>query len=150
MSMIGIVNRKSKIASRKSSCSPSLPFISASQPAPRSKKSAGRFYPADKNMSKKKQLETFKTILQKQFPLLKEQYAVATLEVFGSYVRHEEKTDSDLDILVTFNEAPSLLKFIRLERQLSELLGVKVDLVLKDSLKPAIGERILQEAEPVT
>lgn len=103
----------------------------------------------NKNMSKKKQLETFKTILQKQFPLLKEQYAVATLEVFGSYVRHEEKTDSDLDILVTFNEAPSLLKFIRLERQLSELLGVKVNLVLKDSLKPAIGERILREAEPV-
>jgi hypothetical protein len=100
-------------------------------------------------MPKKKQLETFKAILQKQLPVLREQYAVATLEIFGSYVRHEEKTDSDLDILVTFNEAPSLLKFIRLERQLSESLGVNVDLVLKDSLKPAIGERILREAEPV-
>jgi hypothetical protein len=100
-------------------------------------------------MQKKTQLETFKVILQKQLPLLKEQYAVATLEVFGSYVRHEEKTDSDLDILVTFSEAPSLLKFIRLERQLSESLGVNVDLVLKDSLKPAIGERILREAKSI-
>jgi hypothetical protein len=100
-------------------------------------------------MSKKKKLETFKTILQKQLPLLREEYAVATLEIFGSYVRHEEKTDSDLDILVTFSKTPSILKFIRLENHISDLLGVKVDLVLKNSLKPAIGERILKEAEPV-
>jgi predicted nucleotidyltransferase len=100
-------------------------------------------------MQKKKQLETFKVILQKQLPLLKEQYAVATLEVFGSYVRHEEKTDSDLDILVTFSKIPSILKFIRLEHHLSDVLGVNVDLVLKDSLKPAIEKIILREAEPV-
>lgn len=83
-------------------------------------------------------------------PILREQYAVATLEVFGSYVRHEEKKDSDLDILVTFNKAPSLLKFIRLENHLADLLGIKVDLVLKDSLKPVLGKRILREAEPVS
>jgi predicted nucleotidyltransferase len=100
-------------------------------------------------MPQKKRLEKFKTILHEQFPMLREQFSVATLEVFGSYVRHEEKTNSDLDILVTFSKAPSLLKFIRLERQLSELLGVNVDLVMKDSLKPAIGKRILSEAEPV-
>jgi uncharacterized protein len=100
-------------------------------------------------MPKKKQLENFKAILQKQLPVLREQYAVATLEVFGSYVRHEEKTDSDLDILVTFSKAPSILKFIRLEHHLSDILGVKVDLVLKDSLKPAIEKIILREAEPV-
>lgn len=94
-------------------------------------------------------LEKFKAILHEQLPILVEQFHVATLEVFGSYVRHEEKTNSDLDILVTFSKAPSILKFIRLENQLSDLLGVKVDLVLKDSLKPAIGKRILSEAEPV-
>lgn len=94
-------------------------------------------------------LDKFKTILHKQLPTLEEQYHVATLEVFGSYVRHEEKTKSDLDVLVTFSKAPSLLKLIRLENQLSDVLGVKVDLVLKDSLKPAVGERILSEAEPV-
>ena len=100
-------------------------------------------------MSHKNRLGKFKAILHEQLPALAEQYHVATLEVFGSYVRHEEKTNSDLDILVTFNKSPSLLKFIRLENHLSDVLGVKVDLVLKDSLKPAIGERILSEAEPV-
>lgn len=71
-------------------------------------------------------LDKFKAILREQFPMLVEQYHVATLEIFGSYVRHEEKTNSDLDILVTFSKAPSILKFIRLENHLSDILGVKV------------------------
>ncbi len=103
----------------------------------------------NKNMTYANRLNKFKAMLHENLPALAEQYQVATLEVFGSYVRHEEKTKSDLDILVTFNKPPSLLKFIRLENHLSEILGVKVDLVLKDSLKPAIGERILSEAEPI-
>ena len=57
-----------------------------------------------------------------------------TLEVFGSYVRDEQRKDSDLDILVTFKEAPSLLTLIAIENYLSDLLGVKVDLVMKDLL----------------
>lgn len=81
--------------------------------------------------------------------MLAEQYNVATLEVFGSYVREEQRKNSDLDILVTFNKAPSLLKFVRLENFLSDMLGVKVDLVMKDSLKPAIGKNILREAVSV-
>jgi predicted nucleotidyltransferase len=88
-------------------------------------------------------------ILHQQIPLLMERYDVETLEVFGSYVRDEQRKDSDLDILVTFKEAPSLLTFIAIENYLSDLLGVKVDLVMKDSLKPAIGKNILREAIPV-
>ncbi len=72
-----------------------------------------------------------------------------TLEVFGSYVRDEQKKDSDLDVLVTFRKSPSLLTFIAIENYLSDLLGIKVDLVMKDSLKPAIGKNILREAIPV-
>ena len=87
--------------------------------------------------------------LRNQLPSLAEQYNVATLEVFGSYVRHEQRKDSDLDILVTFSKPPSLFKFIRLENHLSDTLGVKVDLVMKDSLKPAIGKNILREAVSV-
>lgn len=101
-------------------------------------------------MPQKKRLEQFKVILRQQLPFLREQYSVATIEVFGSYVRHEERKDSDLDILVTFTKTPSLLKFIRLERHLSENLGVKVDLVMKDSLKPIMGKMIIKEAEPVS
>ena len=81
--------------------------------------------------------------------MLAERYSVHTLEVFGSYVRSEQQKDSDLDILVTFQEVPSLLTFIAMENYLSDVLGVKVDLVMKDSLKPKIGQQILREAIPV-
>jgi predicted nucleotidyltransferase len=88
-------------------------------------------------------------MLQEQLPLLAEQYRVEALGVFGSYVRDEQSPDSDLDLLVTFHEPPSLLRFIELENYLSDLLGVKVDLVMKDALKPRIGERILNEVVTV-
>jgi predicted nucleotidyltransferase len=83
--------------------------------------------------------------LKQLLPQLSERYKVQTLGVFGSYVRQEQRIDSDLDILVTFSEAPSLLKFIELEYYLSDAFGVKVDLVMKDALKPAIGTQILKE-----
>lgn len=83
--------------------------------------------------------------LKQLLPLLSERYKVQTLGVFGSYVRQEQRADSDLDILVTFLETPSLLKFIELEYYLSDAFGVKVDLVMKDALKPAIGTQILKE-----
>ena len=53
--------------------------------------------------------------LPKQLPLLTECYQVESLGVFGSYVRHEQRSDSDLDVLVTFHDPPSVLKFIELE-----------------------------------
>lgn len=100
-------------------------------------------------MSRKSRLQKYKDILRESLPMLAEQYHVSTLELFGSYVRHEERKNSDLDVLVTFTKAPSLLKFVRLENHLSDILGVKVDLVMKDSLKPAIGKHILREVVPV-
>ncbi len=83
--------------------------------------------------------------LKELLPLLSDQYKVQELGVFGSYVRQEQRDESDLDILVTFLSAPSLLKFIELENYLSDVLGIKVDLVMKDALKPAIGKHILEE-----
>jgi uncharacterized protein len=80
---------------------------------------------------------------------LRERYKVKTLGIFGSYVRNEQKKGSDLDVLVEFDESPSLFKFLELEHHLGDLLGVKVDLVMKDALKPAIGRRILNEVVPV-
>jgi len=74
---------------------------------------------------------------------------VKSLGVFGSYVRQEQSTGSDLDLLVTFYEPPGLLKFIELENYLTDLSGIKVDLVMQDALKPRIGERILSEVVPV-
>jgi len=100
-------------------------------------------------MARTLSLEKILEILRRQIPMLAERYSVETLEVFGSYVRSEQKKDSDLDILVTFKEASSLLTFIAIENYLSDLLGVRVDLVMKDSLKQRIGEHILREAIPV-
>jgi predicted nucleotidyltransferase len=97
-------------------------------------------------MAGEKELQDIMRILRAQLPELVEEYHVATLELFGSYVRHAQRKDSDLDILVTFSKTPSLLKFIRLENHLSDVLGVKVDLVMRDSLKAAIGKNILREA----
>jgi predicted nucleotidyltransferase len=88
-------------------------------------------------------------ILRRQLPLLARRYHVASLGLFGSYVRHENRPDSDLDVLVTFTETPSLLRLIELENHLSDLLGVKVDLVMREALKPQIGQRVLAEVMPV-
>jgi len=100
-------------------------------------------------MVRKRSLEKILEVLRQQIPMLAERYGVETLEVFGSYVRSEQKKDSDLDVLVTFKEDPSLLTYIAIENYLSDLLGIKVDLVMKDSLKPKIGQQILREAIPV-
>ncbi|HJX29208.1 MAG TPA: nucleotidyltransferase family protein [Thermoanaerobaculia bacterium] len=88
-------------------------------------------------------------LLRSNLPYLEKRFHVRSLGVFGSYVRHEEHAGSDLDLLVTFTEAPSLLGFMALENHLSDLLGVKVDLVMEKALKPRIGERILSEVVAV-
>ena len=87
--------------------------------------------------------------LRQLLPELAQKYHVSSLEVFGSYVRGEQTPASDLDVLVTFSKTPGLLQFISLENFISDLLGVKVDLVMKTALKPHIGRRILSEAVPV-
>lgn len=89
------------------------------------------------------------TILRKILPELRQSFGVRSLGIFGSYVRGQQKRKSDIDILVEFDREPTLFSFIRLENHLSHKLGVKVDLVMKDALKPAIGRRVLGEVVPV-
>ena len=55
--------------------------------------------------------------------------------IFGSFARGDNKKGSDIDILVEFKVSPSLLTLIKLENDLSEILGVKVDLVTTGALK---------------
>ncbi|MCD6221319.1 nucleotidyltransferase family protein [bacterium] len=95
----------------------------------------------------KKSIDEIKEILKKYEKELKEKYGIKEVGIFGSYLRGEAKEGSDLDILVEFKpEAKiSLLDFVELENYLSDLLGVKVDLVEKSALKPKIGKRILSE-----
>ena len=95
-------------------------------------------------------LEDMLRILRVHLPELRERYGVHTLGMFGSYVHGVQRRRSDVDLLVEFDERPlTLLQVIALEHYLSDLLGVKVDLVEKSTLKPAIGRHILQEVVPV-
>jgi predicted nucleotidyltransferase len=97
----------------------------------------------------KEAIHRYQQLLHEQLPYLAERYQVASLGLFGSYLHGTQRHDSDLDVLVTFAETPSLLRLIELENYLSDQLGVKVDLVPRESLKPHIGERVLREVVPV-
>jgi len=76
---------------------------------------------------------------------LSARFHLASLGVFGSFVRNEQREGSDLDLLVTFTRTPSLFTLVELQDELSALLGVSVDLVVKDDLKRRVGQRILAE-----
>ena len=92
-----------------------------------------------------KNVETIKRTLFDHKADLREKFKVKNIGVFGSYVRGEQKGSSDVDVLVEFDDPIGLFEFMKLENYLSDLLGVKVDLVSKKALKPHIGERILEE-----
>ena len=78
-------------------------------------------------------------------PELKKDYNVSYTGMFGSYVRRENTPESDLDVLVEFSRTPTIFRFVHLENCLSDSLGVKVDLVMKNALRPNIGKCILKE-----
>ncbi len=96
-----------------------------------------------------KKIDRIMEKLRKNKPVVEKKYGVKNLEVFGSYIRGEQKKGSDLDILVEFHQTIDLFKYIELENFLSKKAGVKVDLVMKDTLKPRIKDGILKEAVPV-
>src|SRR5262245_31198464 len=85
------------------------------------------------------------TTLRRHRRALVERYHIESLGVFGSYLRNQQHDDSDLDVLVTFTQTPSLFTLVALQDELQELLGTSVDVVLKTSLKPRIGQQILRE-----
>lgn len=62
-------------------------------------------------------------------------YQPERVGVFGSYARGENRKGSDLDILVSFQNRMSLLKLVQIQQELSEHLGIPVDLITENSLK---------------
>jgi uncharacterized protein len=96
-----------------------------------------------------KDLNEILPTLRNLLPYISQKYYVASIEVFGSYVRNQQDKNSDLDLLVSFSKVPSLLKFLELKNYLSDKLLINVDLVMKDSLRPGIGQRILNESVSV-
>jgi uncharacterized protein len=90
----------------------------------------------------KNRLSTLKEIIHKDF-------GVSRLEVFGSYVRGEQRQDSDLDVLVDFDREVSLLDVVGLEYFLSDNLDIKADVVLRRSVRQELKDIIFSEAVPV-
>ncbi len=94
-----------------------------------------------------KTLQEIKVELETLKPTLKERFRVETIGVFGSYTRGEQTKKSDIDILVTFSKDAQVgfFKFLELEEFLTKKIGVKVDLVTKNALKPFIKDQVLRE-----
>ncbi len=74
---------------------------------------------------------------------------VSMVGIFGSMARGEAKRKSDIDVIVRFSKRKSLLAMVRLERELTEALGRKVDLLTEAAISPYIREKILEEMQVV-
>lgn len=96
-------------------------------------------------------LDEIREILEAQRDYLATTYGVTVIGVFGSYVRGEQRHDSDVDILIELERPPriSLIGLVELEGYLGDVLGVNVDVAIKRNLRKRIGERILSEVVPV-
>ncbi len=92
-------------------------------------------------------LERIEKILKRQKPILRKKYKIKELGIFGSYIRGDYKKGSDLDLLVDFSEIPGLFKFVEIGDYLSDIAGVKVDLVMRDALKPSLKKYIIKEVK---
>lgn len=71
-----------------------------------------------------------------------ERHGARRIAIFGSMARGEARADSDVDVLVEFSDRKSLIDLVRIERELSEALGMKADLLTEKSISPYLIEDI--------
>jgi predicted nucleotidyltransferase len=90
-------------------------------------------------------LEEIKEVIERHRPELKQQFHVDKIGVFGSYARGTQKKRSDVDFLVTFDEAISLFDRVDLNIYLKELMGRKVDVIPHPNLRPELREYVLKD-----
>ncbi|KAF0225257.1 MAG: hypothetical protein FD176_575 [Rhodospirillaceae bacterium] len=82
-------------------------------------------------------------------PELRRRYPLRSLGVFGSYARGDQGADSDVDLLVELGDDMDLLAYAGLQQELSDALGLPVDLVEREALRPRIAAQVLAEVVPV-
>ena len=92
-------------------------------------------------------MNDLENIKKKIRPILKK-YGITKAGIFGSSARGESVVN-DLDLLVKIERKISLLDFIGIQQELEDELGIKVDLVEYEAIKPALKEEILRDEEPV-
>ncbi len=73
-------------------------------------------------------------------------YGVSRISVFGSYARGQEEPESDLDLIITLNKVVGLFVLGGIREELTEKLGIPVDLLTERSVHPLLRDRILDEA----
>ena len=92
-------------------------------------------------------LQEIKQTLKEKMPEIKEKYGVKNLYIFGSYVRGEQTPESDIDILVEFEKGKKTFRnYMGLKFYLEELFRKKVDLIIKEAVKPRLKKYIYEEA----
>ena len=74
---------------------------------------------------------------------------ICFLGLFGSRVKGTARSNSDVDFLVKFSKPKTLLDLIKIEREMAEVLKMKVDLVTESCLHPLIRERVMKEIQVI-
>ena|SRR3989338_3182385 len=92
-------------------------------------------------------LETIKRKIAQNKEYLLKTYGVEEIGVFGSFARGDQTADSDIDVAIELNRTVpvGLFEFARMQFYLEDVLGRKVDLVIKSGIKPLIKDRILSQ-----
>ena len=85
-----------------------------------------------------------KTDLNNKIITYLSKYHPNRIGIFGSYARNE-KTPNDIDILVDLKDTLTLLQLVKIERELAKILGMKVDIVTKNSLKNKKLKKYIEE-----
>jgi hypothetical protein len=93
-----------------------------------------------------KKLTAIKKIIRDHKTLLRERYNINRIGVFGSYARGDIHSGSDVDVLVEFSEPISLIQLVSLENYLSDIVGLKVDVVPKEDIRKELKDTILKDA----
>lgn len=90
-----------------------------------------------------------KELLKNHKKEFEEKYQIKDIGIFGSYAKGMQKKTSDIDILVTFKKPVSLLHIVSFENYLSDILGIKVDIVPKNNIRKELKASILKETVSV-
>lgn len=91
-------------------------------------------------------IQKIKKIIEMHAPEIKKTFSVREIGLFGSYVKGTERPESDVDILVVFEKGhKDFFNYMRLRYYIEGLIGKKVDLVIKDAVKPQLREKIFKE-----
>jgi predicted nucleotidyltransferase len=93
-----------------------------------------------------KNLTAIKKIIRDHKTLLRDRYHINRIGVFGSYARGDTHSGSDVDVLVEFSEPISLIQLVSLENYLTDIVGLKVDVVPKDDIRKELKDTILKDA----